>query len=109
MTAKQLGDLYTRKLRNWLPVMCAAIPGICSALYILIGIFGYLSFPLSKQSNVLNNYPASDIPIRIAKVIIGINVMATYRLEMHPTRSIILDICAAMYKQYAIVRRVRML
>lgn len=104
MSAKQLGEMYTRKIHNWLPVMATAIPGIASLLFILIGIFGYLSFPDSEESNVLNNYPSTNIPIRIARVLIGVNVMFTFRLEMHPTRSIILDIGTAVYKQYQLAK-----
>lgn len=45
---------------------------------------------------MLNNFPSSNRVILVAKAMIGFNVLFTFRLSMHPARSIVIDLLGSL-------------
>ncbi|KAI8469768.1 MAG: transmembrane amino acid transporter protein-domain-containing protein [Monoraphidium minutum] len=55
--------------------------------YASVGFTGYLAYPDSVNSNVLNSFPADDITIQIARAAIGGVCIGSFPLNHHPARA----------------------
>ncbi|KAK9804447.1 hypothetical protein WJX73_002133 [Symbiochloris irregularis] len=75
----------TRKLIGMLGVILAAIALIMVG-YLAVGLTGYLAFPFSVSSNVLNSFGSDDKVMLVARAIIGAVVIGHYPLNHHPAR-----------------------
>ena len=53
---------------------------ICTFAYSMTGCFGFLTFGMETDSDVLMNYRANDIEIGIARIMIAIIVISTYAI-----------------------------
>ena len=53
---------------------------ICTFAYSLTGCFGFLTFGMKTESDVLLNYRADDIEVGIARVMIAVIVISTYAI-----------------------------
>ena len=42
--------------------------GICSTVYLLIGVFGYLTFYNFVDGNIMNSYPDDDMSVIVARM-----------------------------------------
>lgn len=61
--------------------------GFVAIVYMAIGSFGYLSFGAHTDSNIMENYPASDILMVVAKVGYLLVVCAAYPINCFVLRS----------------------
>lgn len=61
--------------------------GFVAIVYMAIGSFGYLSFGSHTDSNIMENYPASDILMVVAKVGYLLVVCAAYPINCFVLRS----------------------
>jgi solute carrier family 38 (sodium-coupled neutral amino acid transporter), member 11 len=61
--------------------------GFVAVVYMAIGSFGYLSFKTSTDNNVMENYPASDILMVVAKVGYLLVVCAAYPINCFVLRT----------------------
>jgi len=70
---------------------------IVFVIYLLVGTFGYITFAnatdeLDKQGNILLNYTTNPIPIVIAYILIGVEIMIATPLSVKPTKDSLNDI-----------------
>jgi sodium-coupled neutral amino acid transporter 11 len=63
---------------------------ISMAACLLLGIAGFLSFGSKTQGNVLNNFPADNIAVNIARLCFGLNMLTTLPLECFVAREVML-------------------
>ena len=60
------------------------------AACLLLGVAGFLSFGSKTQGNVLNNFPADNIAVKIARLCFGLNMLTTLPLECFVAREVML-------------------
>ncbi|KNC49210.1 uncharacterized protein AMSG_11860 [Thecamonas trahens ATCC 50062] len=59
----------------------------CAVVYLTVGIFGYITFGLSVDGNVFNNFVDEDNPyVGVAKLGLAITLMFSSPLFVHPMR-----------------------
>eukprot|EP00877_Chromochloris_zofingiensis_P003558 jgi/Chrzof1/13202/Cz07g24080.t1 len=87
---------YTYKLIGMLGVILSAM-AIIFAGYMSVGCAGYLAFPKTVTSNILNDFSQDDILIQIARCVIGVVVVGHYPLNHHPARQGYEDLLIAMF------------
>ncbi len=58
---------------------------------------GYLAFPTTVGSNVLNTFPSSDMLMQVARAVIGVVVVGHYPLNHHPARHAFEDLLHALF------------
>jgi solute carrier family 38 (sodium-coupled neutral amino acid transporter), member 11 len=63
---------------------------ISMAACLLLGLAGFLSFGSNTQGNVLNNFPADNIAVNIARLCFGLNMLTTLPLECFVAREVML-------------------
>lgn len=59
--------------------------GLCSVLYIIVGVLGYATFGDTVKGNILESYP-NDTIIGIARLAISLLVAVSYPLMCKPAR-----------------------
>ncbi|KAJ5665747.1 uncharacterized protein N7477_008195 [Penicillium maclennaniae] len=64
----------------------STIVSLCMCL--AMGLAGFLSFGSKTQGNVLNNFPADNILVNIARLCFGLNMLTTLPLEAFVCRSV---------------------
>eukprot|EP00730_Choanoeca_flexa_P020163 TRINITY_DN9859_c0_g1_i2.p1 TRINITY_DN9859_c0_g1~~TRINITY_DN9859_c0_g1_i2.p1 ORF type:complete len:446 (+),score=82.40 TRINITY_DN9859_c0_g1_i2:106-1443(+) len=57
---------------------------ICMSVYVLVGLFGYLTFFEDTQGNVLLNYDVDDVYIMVGRLGVAVVVLCSFPLLMHP-------------------------
>lgn len=62
-----------------------AIVTACSS-YLVVGIFGYLTFGNSANANIITMYPRGSIPSLIGRLCIVVMVALSFPLQCHPCR-----------------------
>ncbi|KAH3678168.1 hypothetical protein WICPIJ_008926 [Wickerhamomyces pijperi] len=80
-----VNELSDQSGRNINKVISMSI-GIACALYILVGVTGYLSFGDNVEPNVIVGYSHS-LSSTVGRIAIVILVMLSYPLQCHPARS----------------------
>ncbi|KAL6772315.1 hypothetical protein ACKKBG_A29755 [Auxenochlorella protothecoides x Auxenochlorella symbiontica] len=85
----------SRKLRGMRRVVMAAI-GLTAAGYSAIGLTGYLAFPHSAQSNILNNFSRRDGLMQLCRALVGLMKVVSYPINHHPARTCTQDVVAAL-------------
>lgn len=53
---------------------------------------GFLNFKDKTQGNILNNFPADDNVINFARLLLGLNMLTTFPLEIFVLRDVVRDI-----------------
>jgi len=77
--------LKNRNLKVYSAIVTAGI-AICLFIYTLTGTFGYLTFQdkaCKINSDILRNYPASDIPINVARFMLAIVMVSSYPIPAY--------------------------
>lgn len=64
--------------------------GISLLLSALLAVSGYLSFGGNTRGNILNNFPADNVIINVARLCFAFNIFTTYPLECFVCREVIL-------------------
>ncbi|KAJ5149477.1 hypothetical protein N7448_001055 [Penicillium atrosanguineum] len=64
----------------------STVVSLCMCL--AMGLAGFLSFGSKTQGNVLNNFPADNILVNIARLCFGLNMLTTLPLEAFVCRSV---------------------
>lgn len=77
---------YTFKLIGMLGVVISAM-SIILVGYSCVGVAGFVAYPASVSSNVLNSFPPGDPWIEAAQAIIGCVVLAHWPLNHNPARA----------------------
>lgn len=67
--------------------VCAGAYSLCLVLYLPAGIFGYLTFGMNTETDILKGYPVSDKVSDTARVCIAIVACCGYPLNHFPARS----------------------
>ena len=65
--------------------------------YEAVGVAGYLAYPTTVASNVLNTFPPGDPFMQLARLMIGVVVITHYPVNHHPARSSIEDLLRACF------------
>jgi sodium-coupled neutral amino acid transporter 11 len=61
---------------------------ISMAACLILGLAGFLSFGAKTQGNVLNNFPADNVAVNIARLCFGLNMLTTLPLECFVAREV---------------------
>lgn len=80
-----------RKLKGMYEVLLAAY-GECTVMYLATGVAGYLLFPRTASSNILNNFAASDTLMQGVRFLVGWAVVLHYPINQHVARSALYDL-----------------
>lgn len=59
---------------------------VSSACFIILGLFGYLTFGKETLGNVILNYDADKLSVRFARFNLGLMVVLSFPLLFHPCR-----------------------
>lgn len=70
--------------------------GLTAAGYSAIGLTGYLAFPHSAQSNILNNFSRRDGLMQLCRALVGLMKVVSYPINHHPARTCTQDVVAAL-------------
>ncbi|EEP80729.1 conserved hypothetical protein [Uncinocarpus reesii 1704] len=62
--------------------------GISMVMCLIMAFAGFLTFGSKTKGNVLNNFPADNILVNIARLCFGLNMLATLPLEAFVCRSV---------------------
>ena len=92
-------DIIARKLRGMYNVLAAAYAE-CTLLYLATGIAGYLLFPRTAASNILNNFAKEDMFMQGVRFFVGWAVVLHYPINQHVARSALYDLicrCASAF------------
>ncbi|KAK9239564.1 transmembrane amino acid transporter protein-domain-containing protein [Lipomyces kononenkoae] len=74
--------------------------GVSMVACMTLALGGFLTFRNRTAGNVLNNFPADNIFINIARFCFGFNMLTTFPLEIFVCREVILDyIYSTFFKQ----------
>ncbi|QPG73042.1 hypothetical protein FOA43_000346 [Brettanomyces nanus] len=65
---------------------------VSSVLCAIMGLSGYLTFASKTKGNVLNNFPADDWVVNIARFCFGLNMLTTFPLEIYVVREVVKDL-----------------
>ncbi|EDQ89351.1 uncharacterized protein MONBRDRAFT_37064 [Monosiga brevicollis MX1] len=76
-----------RRVRN---VTTAALT-VCMLIYIIVGVFGYLTFFEETQGNVLLNYEVDDKFVMVGRLGVALVVLCSFPLMMHPCGDIAVE------------------
>ncbi|KXZ52259.1 hypothetical protein GPECTOR_10g890 [Gonium pectorale] len=76
----------SRKLVGMLSVIMAST-SLVMAVYVTVGISGYMAFPDNVSSNILMSFDRDDIMVQIARLAVTLIVMGSYPLTHHPARA----------------------
>lgn len=76
-------------------LVCAISLSICSVLYLLIGMFGYLTFYDDVNGNILLNYDPDDVVINLGRFGVTLVILFSYPLMAHPCVNTIDDLIFA--------------
>lgn len=58
---------------------------------LLMALSGFLTFGTKTQGNVLNNFPADNVMVNIARLCFGLNMLTTLPLEAFVCREVMLN------------------
>ncbi|EGD77691.1 hypothetical protein PTSG_12795 [Salpingoeca rosetta] len=78
-----LSTLESPTRRNVRRVIYGAL-SVCMVMYILIGLFGYLTFFQEIKGNVLLNYEVDDTAVMVGRVGVALIVLCSFPLMMNP-------------------------
>jgi solute carrier family 38 (sodium-coupled neutral amino acid transporter), member 7/8 len=93
----------SRKLKGMYEVLLAAY-GECTVMYLATGVAGYLLFPRTASSNILNNFAASDTLMQGVRFLVGWAVVLHYPINQHVARSALYDlICRCAHDSCAVL------
>eukprot|EP00878_Enallax_costatus_P031957 GHUV01035035.1.p1 GENE.GHUV01035035.1~~GHUV01035035.1.p1 ORF type:complete len:465 (+),score=99.11 GHUV01035035.1:975-2369(+) len=87
---------YTYKLIGMLGAIITYMTIILLG-YTAVGITGYLAYPTSVSSNILNTFSASDVLIQVARAAIGGVCIVSFPLNHHPARKAWEDLFNAVF------------
>jgi sodium-coupled neutral amino acid transporter 11 len=63
--------------------------GTATFLSLLMGMVGYLSFLSRTDGDLLQNFPADDIPVNVARVLLSLTMVFTYPMEFFVCRAVL--------------------
>lgn len=78
-----------QKPSNWL-LVCSIAIGIAFAVNIVFAVMAYMCFGKNVQANILLNFPVNDPGIRLVKLALGLFMVLTIPLCMHPCREAVM-------------------
>ncbi|XP_065064881.1 sodium-coupled neutral amino acid transporter 7-like [Rhopilema esculentum] len=84
-------DLKNRSMKRFF-LVCVAAMVVCTTAYSLCGVFGYLSFGMDTNSDILLNYGADDLPANIARAMIVLIIFSSFAIITFCARTAIEDI-----------------
>ena len=70
---------------------CPAV-SVTALFYALVGLGPNLAFPSGVASNVLNQFPADDAVIQVARVLMGLAQLASFPINHFPARLAVCDL-----------------
>jgi sodium-coupled neutral amino acid transporter 11 len=65
--------------------------GVSMVACLLLALSGFLTFGDKTQGNVLNNFPADNVMVNIARLCFGLNMLTTLPLEAFVCREVMLN------------------
>jgi solute carrier family 38 (sodium-coupled neutral amino acid transporter), member 7/8 len=84
-------NVIARKLHGMYAVLAAAYAE-CTVMYLATGVAGYLLFPHTADSNILNNFSPEDTLMQIMRFLVGCAVVLHYPINQHIARSALYDL-----------------
>eukprot|EP01135_Chromosphaera_perkinsii_P001479 Nk52_evm8s179 gene=Nk52_evmTU8s179 len=71
----------------------------CTAMYLIVGIMGYLTYYDNVEGNLLSSYPAGNEIVNSCRLLVAVLGAVSYPLQIHPAR-ISLDNLLWGHKKY---------
>lgn len=78
-------SLEVQTYANWSIVASLSV-GFSYFLCLIFGLSGYLSFAESTKGDLLTNFPDSNVPVNISRLLLGITMLFTYPMECYVSR-----------------------
>ena len=72
-------DLKNRSLIRFF-VVCVLAMVVCTVAYSLCGSFGYLSFGMKTNSDILLNYDSNDVLANIARAMVVLIIFSSFAI-----------------------------
>lgn len=69
----------------------------CLTGYTLVGISGYAAYPKNVASNVLNSFGDDDALLQVARLLMGLNGIVSYPVNLFPCRQVRLIDCPPVH------------
>ncbi|KDD75444.1 hypothetical protein H632_c683p2 [Helicosporidium sp. ATCC 50920] len=66
--------------------------GLTSVGYTIIGLTGYVAFPRTAMSNILNNFSQDDLVVQVARALVGAMKVVSYPINHNPARRALKDV-----------------
>eukprot|EP00793_Prasinoderma_coloniale_P000367 PRCOL_00005351-RA len=99
-----LRGLHVARVARWsarearMARFVAVASGMCSALYVAMGVLGYLTFGDAAgavKSNILDSYSSADQLAKVARAVVGLNMIVSYPVNCFCARSALCDLVLA--------------
>ncbi|XP_036355389.1 putative sodium-coupled neutral amino acid transporter 7 [Octopus sinensis] len=86
-----------RNLRSYTKVLCGAF-ALATFFYMLMGVFGSLSFGSEVHSDILLSYKNPDVPVLIAVILLAVKGISSYTIIFFPGRSAVRSLWCQYWK-----------
>jgi solute carrier family 38 (sodium-coupled neutral amino acid transporter), member 7/8 len=86
-----VADVVAHKLKGMYAVLATAYAE-CTVLYLATGVAGYVLFPWTTSSNILNNFAKDDLLMQAMRFAVGWAVVLHYPINQHVARSALYDL-----------------
>jgi len=75
--------------RSYFPMLMTTAMLLCGALYGAFGALGYAVYGSMIEESILKNLPSSSTYVTVLEMLIGLNLMATYPVQMFPISEVL--------------------
>ena len=89
--AERSQNAATSKQQRVLPIFIMTF-GQCTLMYTVMGVCGYLLFPVDTQSNILNNFGTDNNLMLVVRILVGFAVALHYPIDLHVARTALYDL-----------------
>jgi hypothetical protein len=95
---RQVQGSLGAKLKGAVPVYILTFVQ-CTVLYLVMGVSGYLLFPVDTKSNILDNFGGDDNIMLVVRILVGCAVALHYPIDLHVARTALYDlVCGCVGK-----------
>ncbi|XP_048210994.1 putative sodium-coupled neutral amino acid transporter 8 [Perognathus longimembris pacificus] len=84
-------SMRRQSLSHWVLVSALSLLACC-LIYLLTGVYGFLTFGTEVASDILMSYPGDDMAVLVARVLFVVSIVTVYPIVLFLGRSVMQDI-----------------
>ncbi|KAM4833499.1 solute carrier family 38 member 8 isoform 2-T2 [Thomomys bottae] len=83
-------SMRPQSLSRWV-LVCVLSLLACCLIYLLTGVYGFLTFGTEVSADVLMSYPGDDMAVLVARVLFTVSIVTVYPIVLFLGRSVMQD------------------